>query len=119
MKTPIQSSALLLPVSALVALCSLSLGQAPGDLSERSWELKGVQRGALVHLPPKAEESAPLVFVFHGHGGNARGTARVFAIHERWPEAIVVFDHLLKSDPLDVEGPEYLKLIIVIHDEMS
>jgi len=39
--------------------------------------------------------------------------------NKKWPEAITVYDHLLKSDPLDFAGPDYLKLVILIHDEMG
>ncbi|HSH96120.1 MAG TPA: prolyl oligopeptidase family serine peptidase, partial [Roseimicrobium sp.] len=35
--------------------------------------------------------AAPLVFVFHGHGGNSRNAVRSFAMDENWPEAISVY----------------------------
>jgi polyhydroxybutyrate depolymerase len=56
----------------------------------RSWKVDGLQREALVHLPD-GDTPAPLVFVFHGHGGNMRNSARSFRIHEIWPEAAVVY----------------------------
>jgi polyhydroxybutyrate depolymerase len=34
---------------------------------------------------------APLVLVFHGHGGSARGYAAWLRIQERWPEAVVAY----------------------------
>jgi polyhydroxybutyrate depolymerase len=50
----------------------------------------GVERSANVVLPAKPE-NAPIVFAFHGHGGNSRSAQRSFAIEKAWPEAIVVY----------------------------
>lgn len=57
----------------------------------RSWEIDNQTREALVVMPEKSDILPPLVFVFHGHGGNMRNTSRTFAIHEHWPEAAVVY----------------------------
>lgn len=55
-------------------------------------EAAGLTREALVYARPEAvKEPAPLVFVFHGHGGNAAQASRSIRIHELWPEAIVVY----------------------------
>jgi len=62
---------------------------APGALERRTYEVDGVTREALVR--PASGGKAPLVFFFHGHGGTGRGAARSYAIHERWPEATVVY----------------------------
>ena len=53
----------------------------------------GTQRIAIVFADssPIGSSSRPLVFVFHGHGGNAQNAARRFRIHELWPEAVVVY----------------------------
>src|SRR5262249_22314037 len=37
------------------------------------------------------KSGAPLLFVFHGHGGSAKGFAERLEIHRLWPEAVVVF----------------------------
>ena len=56
------------------------------------------EREALVSAPPGAKEkAAPLVFVFHGHGGSMQQAARSFAMHAAWPEAIVVYPQGLKT----------------------
>ena len=60
------------------------------ELKTQSWDVDGVKREALVHMP-SGNEPAPLVFVFHGHGGNMRNIARSFHIHQLWPEAAVVY----------------------------
>ena len=77
----------------LIALIALApaLSRA-GDL--QPWDLKvdGVARTALVHLPASAKTNpAPVVFVFHGHGGSARQASESFAMERLWPEAIVVY----------------------------
>ena len=52
----------------------------------------GLDREALVYLPAtKSQTAAPVVFGFHGHGGNARNAAHSFRIHQLWPEAIAVY----------------------------
>ena len=78
-------------------------------LAERTWKIGDLERRALVHVPKPADvpaAGAPLVYVFHGHGGNPRNVARSFAIHELWPEAIVVYPEGLptKSILVDPEG---------------
>ncbi|MCU0864497.1 MAG: alpha/beta hydrolase-fold protein [Planctomycetes bacterium] len=61
-------------------------------LQRRTWQVAGVERQALVHVPAiAATEASPLVFVFHGHGGGMQNAARSFHLHEEWPQAIVVY----------------------------
>jgi polyhydroxybutyrate depolymerase len=60
------------------------------ELNVRHWDVDGVKREALVYMPD-TKKSVPVVFVFHGHGGNMRNTARSFKIHERWPDSAVVY----------------------------
>jgi polyhydroxybutyrate depolymerase len=51
------------------------------------------KREALIYrsLTPSPMSGAPLVFVFHGHGGSAKRTSKVFDIPSLWPEAVVVY----------------------------
>lgn len=49
--------------------------------------------------------AAPLVFVFHGHGGTMRHAARAMPIHMSWPEAVVVFPQGLPT-PGRLTDPE-------------
>lgn len=75
-------------------------------LSPRQWTVEGVKRQALVYVPPKAAaEAAPVVFVFHGHGGGMNNTARSFHLHQLWPEAIVVYPQGLNT-PGRLTDPE-------------
>ncbi len=80
----------------LLALLPLRLTPAAEALPDgfQHWELKvdGVAREALVYAPPTAKEKdTPVVFVFHGHGGTMRNSARSFAMNQHWPEAISVY----------------------------
>jgi polyhydroxybutyrate depolymerase len=55
--------------------------------------VNGIERRALVYAPSKGEHSkpAPIVFVFHGHGGSAQNVDRTMHIQTLWPEAFVVY----------------------------
>ena len=54
--------------------------------------IEGVKREAPIDVPGKAKEIAsPVVFAFHGHGGNARNSASIFDYQKHWPEAISVY----------------------------
>lgn len=65
---------------------------AADDLQSWSFIVDGVARTALVSVPATAKTvPAPLVFVFHGHGGTARQAERNFHLEREWPEAIVVY----------------------------
>jgi len=75
-------------ISLLILLAAARLGAA--ELVRMDWPSGGVTREALVHIPAKPA-GAPLVFAFHGHGGSMAQAARSFPIHEKWPEAIVVY----------------------------
>ena len=66
-------------------------------LQRREWKVDGVAREALIHLPADAKEPAPLVFVFHGHGGSSANAARMFHAHVLWPEAVVVYPQGLNT----------------------
>ena len=80
-----------LSVVLLEGLGMVSLAAA-AEPERREWTVDGVAREALVYMPPQALSNAvPVVFVFHGHGGNMRHMARTFPCHTLWPEALVVY----------------------------
>ena len=67
----------------------------------------GVQRTALVYVPKTmaAGKPVPLVFVFHGHGGQSAQAIGAFGINRRWPEAISVYPQGLNIPSItDPEG---------------
>lgn len=66
--------------------------QLPEGVTKLEIAVDGVTRTGFVYEPPTAKESpAPVVFVWHGHGGTAMAAGRSFAMHKHWPEAISVY----------------------------
>jgi polyhydroxybutyrate depolymerase len=56
------------------------------------WTVDGVEREALVFPPATPSKAkAPVIFAFHGHGGNMHFAARGMGFQNFWPEAIVVY----------------------------
>lgn len=93
----------------LPALCSLSLHFASGadeNLSRCELKVDGVTRESLIYAPPQAREKpSPVVFAFHGHGGNMNNAVRTYQFHTLWPEAIVVYPQGLNT-PGRLTDPE-------------
>lgn len=77
-------------VLLFVMLCPLARGQV--GVERVSLKVEGVDRDAFVYAPGTAKVSnAPVVFVFHGHGGTAQNMMRNFGVGRLWPEAIWVY----------------------------
>jgi len=76
-------------IGLLFALTAFSAGQAQME----TFTIDGVERHATVYpnAKPAPSAGAPVVFVFHGHGGTAQNVARRLRIHELWPEAVVFY----------------------------
>jgi len=90
-------------ILALLALLQYATAAEP---VRREWTVDEAPREALVAVPANAKtEAAPVVFVFHGHGGNMRNAARTFGLHTLWPEAIVVYPQGLNT-PGRLTDPE-------------
>src|SRR6266404_3939692 len=71
------------------------------------WTVDGVDREALVFLPSTSSKAKPpVIFAFHGHGGNMHFAARGMAFQNFWPEAIVVYPQGLPTPGIvmDFEG---------------
>lgn len=69
----------------------------------------GLERRAIVRVPAiPAGASAPLVFVFHGHGGSGTTAERQYPVPDLWPEAIVVYPDGLPGHE-GVTDPEGVK----------
>ena len=74
-----------------------------------NWTIDGVKREALVFapkpVPATTAVSHPLVFAFHGHGGNMQGASTQMHIQTIWPEAIVVYPQgVNRPSHVDTEG---------------
>ncbi len=71
------------------------------------WTVDGIEREALIYLPvSSAKSKPPVIFGFHGHGGNMHFAARGMAFQDHWPQAIVVYPQGLPTAGivLDREG---------------
>ncbi len=83
---------------------ALTAVRADNVLARREWTVDGVVRQALVSgMESDKMKAAPVVFVFHGHGGNMALAAKGCAIHVLWPEAIVVYPQGLPTPGLLVD----------------
>ena len=58
----------------------------------------GTRYEKLYQPQQKSRKAVPLVFVFHGRGGSMHGAAKNMAIHNYWPEAMVVYPHGMWCD---------------------
>jgi polyhydroxybutyrate depolymerase len=75
-------------------------------LQRRELVVDGVKREALLYAPDNAKtEASPVIFGFHGHGGNMNNAARQYHFHSLWPEAIVVYPQGLNT-PGRLTDPE-------------
>ena len=94
----------------LLTLATLAASaQAFAAGQAQTWQVDGGARTGLVFAPDSAgAEPAPLVFVFHGHGGTARRSSNQFKIQELWPEAIVIYPQGLNT-PGRLTDPDGLK----------
>ena len=95
-------------VVSFIALLFIAptIGDAAEPMTEKEWTVDGVVRQGLVYAPTSAKKSpTPVVFAFHGHGGNMNQAARSFGFHSEWPEAIVVYLQGLKT-PGKLTDPE-------------
>lgn len=85
----------------------MQAGVLAQELKKQTWNVGELEREALVHIPEKARsEPVPVVFAFHGHGGNSANAGKSFRFHQLWPEAIVVYPQGVKTPGLltDPEG---------------
>jgi polyhydroxybutyrate depolymerase len=84
--------------SLMLFFATAVAASAEPSLVEKEWTVGDISRQALVYIPAAARQTAaPLVFAFHGHGGNMNQAARSFSYHTVWPEAIVVYMQGLKT----------------------
>ncbi len=93
--------------SALAILAVLAISARAAEPHLVSWTVDGIEREAIVFAPasPPKSGGSPLLFVFHGHGGNMRGAARNTKFQDAWPEAIVVYMQGLPTPSrVDPEG---------------
>lgn len=91
---------------ALIGLVGINFAHAQETLQRREIVVDGVKREALLHAPEKAKtDPSPVIFGFHGHGGNMNNAARQYHFHTLWPEAIVIYPQGLNT-PGKLTDPE-------------
>lgn len=81
--------------------------QQTGTTQVMHWTVDGTAREATVYIPAVAKTKlTPVIFLFHGHGGNMQQIFRGHRFDELWPEAIVVVPQGLNTPGqlLDHEG---------------
>lgn len=55
------------------------------------WKIGDTTRQAMIYIPATAKDNpAPVVFIYHGHGGFMNNVYNKYRIQELWPEAIVI-----------------------------
>jgi polyhydroxybutyrate depolymerase len=64
-----------------------------------SFDVDGVTRTAVLVVPADLSHPAPLVFAFHGHGGNGNAFDQRVDIDGLWPDAIVIYPDGLPGHP--------------------
>ena len=87
-------------------LRELLTGRPPEGFTERTWTVDGVKRTALIRVPADPKAPAPVVFCWHGHGGNSTQAVRGWAFDKADPTSILVYPQGLPTvSPLvDKEG---------------
>ena len=81
-------------------------GTETDGFQQMSFTVDGRERTALVYVPSTARtNSTPLLFVFHGHGGNSRQVVCSFDMNHQWPDAISVYMQGLNT-PGQITDPE-------------
>ena len=87
-------------------LRELLTGRPPEGFTERTWTVDGVKRTALIRVPADPKAPAPVVFCWHGHGGNSAQAVRGWAFDKADPTSILIYPQGLPTvSPLvDKEG---------------
>lgn len=57
----------------------------------KKYTVDGISRKAIIYEPINKSSQASVVFVFHGHGGNANFTSRRINIQDYYKDALVIF----------------------------
>lgn len=57
----------------------------------KNYNIDGISRKAIIYEPNTKSDNLPVVFVFHGHGGNANFASRRINIQDYYKDAVVIF----------------------------
>lgn len=90
-------------ISLLFLICSIFFFSQ----ITKNYSIDGVSRKAIIYEPSIKSNKIPVVFVFHGHGGNANFVSRKINIQDYYKDAVVIFMEGLpgrKVPGIDPEG---------------
>src|SRR6185312_14576906 len=106
LKRSIVKAGLLLLAIIAFSNGSAAHGHPPGTTSVMQWKVGDTTRRAIIYVPGTAKsQPTPVVFVFHGHGGNMQNMFRSRGFDKLWPEAIIVCPQGLNT-PGQLTDPE-------------
>jgi polyhydroxybutyrate depolymerase len=90
---------IVLSIIIILSIINGSLFAQTGDsIKVRKWKVDDVKREAIMYVPASAKlQPSPIIFVFHGHGGNMKNMFYSHRFDQLWPEAIVVVAQGLKT----------------------
>jgi polyhydroxybutyrate depolymerase len=75
----------------IILALTLSLNQV-SEMESVNIDVSGAQRQFYVYFPKTKDlKPRPVVFAFHGHGGNSRYAVNKFKVNHLWPEAISIY----------------------------
>lgn len=74
----------------LLLLCGFACSLFFSQIS-KTYDINGVARKVLIFEPQLKSEKTPVIFVFHGHGGNAQFASKKIDFQNYDKEALVVF----------------------------
>ncbi|SDG14585.1 alpha/beta hydrolase family esterase [Epilithonimonas hungarica] len=57
----------------------------------KNYNIDGTSRKAIIYEPTAKSDKVPVVFVFHGHGGNANFVSKRIDVQNYYKEALVIF----------------------------
>jgi polyhydroxybutyrate depolymerase len=82
-----------------ILLLATSAGSALAQGTVMNFTVDGVKREALVFAPAPTTSKIkhPLVFAWHGHGGNMQAAAQGMHLQTLWPDAIIVYPQGLNT----------------------
>ncbi|HSS21691.1 MAG TPA: hypothetical protein VLL54_16580 [Pyrinomonadaceae bacterium] len=90
-----------------IAALAIAVSSTAKAQTTMTWTVGAQQRQAIVFAPAPTISNVehPLVFCFHGHGGNMQGMSQLMHLQTLWPEAIVVYPQgLISPRPMDPPG---------------
>ncbi|MBB4802150.1 polyhydroxybutyrate depolymerase [Flavobacterium nitrogenifigens] len=85
-------------IFAFLFITSAAIAQQKSIPVIKHWQVDGLDREALIYIPSTAQSKlSPVIFLFHGHGGNMQEMFDSHNFQDLWPEAIVIVPQGLKT----------------------